>query len=173
MSPRPYAGRGVPALSVPGRSVAVTLPGQLDATLLPDPRAAVASLRQQFLTARGAVDSKVPPGHERPRLTIADVKVIANFVTFALRNDLPTIDPHDAAVIWEKWRTAVVDLRELMRNVESDAQALIAGTVLDHRTWDIEASLTTALAHPREVFEHYCPWRSDWATFERLHPEAV
>ncbi len=172
MSPRPYAGRGVPALPAARTASPVTVAGKLDATLLPEPRAALAALRRKFLAARGPVDPKVPPGHELPRLTIADVRVIANFITFALRNDLPTVDPYDAAVIWEKWRVAVGDLRDLMRNVDSDAQALIAGTVLDHRTWAIEADLTTAMARPREVFERYCPWRGDWATAARIHPEA-
>ena len=30
-----------------------------------------------------------------------------------------------------------------------------------------------ALVQPRAVFDAYCPWRADWATFARIHPEAV
>ena len=101
------------------------------------------------------------------------MNAIGNFTSAALRNDLPSIDARDAAVIWEKWRQAVADLKELMRNVEIDAQALIVGVILDHRTWDIGSSLATALHRPGEVFDRYCPWRSDWATFERMHPEAA
>ncbi len=173
MSPRAYAGRGVPALSARLQSAkAVEVPGKLDATLLPDPRATLAALRDKFIAARGVVNDSRPTAQQEVRLTIADVHVIANFVTFALRNDLSTIDAYDAAVIWEKWRKAVGDLRDMMRNVESDAQALIAGTVLGQRTSHIADCMVTAQHQPREVFSTYCPWRADWATPARIHPEA-
>ena len=173
MSPRVYAGRGMPVLP-PTRTqdaAAVTVPGKLDATLLPDPRAAIAALRSKFIAARGVVNASRPVEQQEARLTIADVRIIANFVTFALRNDLSSIDAHDAAVIWEKWRKAIGDMRDMMHNVESDAQALIVATVLGHRTWDITECMVIALARPMEVFQNYCPWRADWATEARIHPE--
>lgn len=173
MSPRVYAGRGLPALPAPRTqaATAVPVPGKLDATLLPDPRATLAALRDKFIAARGVVNDSRPAAQQEARLTIADVRIIANFVTFALRNDLSTIDPHDAAVIWEKWRKAIGDMRDMMHNVESDAQALIVATVLRHRTWDIAECMVTAQARPLEVFNTYCPWRADWATDARIHPE--
>lgn len=167
---RKYAGRGIGTLPTGRRRGPVQLPGADTATLLPDPVAAYERVREQFVAANGRL-----PGSDatrnRPALTIRDVNVIGNFTTFAIRNDLPSIDVRDAAVIWEKWRKAVADLKDLMRNVEMDAQALIVGVVLEHRTWDIANSLATALTHPGEVFERYCPWRADWATQARLHPE--
>jgi hypothetical protein len=150
----------------------VPLPAPDDATLLPQPDVVVRGLMTAYLAARGASNPQDPPGHERPRLTIADVKTLANVITFALKNDLPTVDAHDAAVIWEKWRKAIVDLRDLMRDVTNADQALIIATVLEHRIWDIEASLATALRDPGEVFSRYCPWRTEWATHERIYPEA-
>ena len=173
MSPRAYAGRGLPVLP-PARTQAATavpVPGKLDATLLPDPRATFAALRDKFIAARGVVNASRPAAQQDARLTIADVRVIANFVSFALRNDLSTIDPHDAAVIWEKWRKAIGDMRDMMHNVENDAQALIVATVLGHRTWDIAECMATAQASPLEVFQNYCPWRADWATDVRIYPE--
>lgn len=169
---RRYAGRGVGALPTGRTRAAVRLPGADAATLLPNPPRAFENVRDQFVAANGRLPGSVPE-RDQPALTIRDVNAIGNFTSAALRNDLPSIDARDAAVIWDKWRQAVADLKELMRNVEIDAQALIVGVILDHRTWDISYSLATALARPGEVFDRYCPWRSDWATFARLHPEAT
>lgn len=172
MSPRPYAGRGIGALPLAGKPP-VKLPDAAKATLLPTPAEAIRAVKAAFLSLRGAVSAHDPQGHERPRYTVADVRAFANLVTLALRNDLPQIDPHDAAVLWEKWRKAIFDLRDLMRDVRNDEQALVIGAVLEHRVWDIESNLILALRTPRAVFEQYCPWRSEWATYARIHPEAV
>ena len=49
---------------------------------------------------------------------------------------------------------------------------LIACIVLDHRGWDIRESLVVSLANPGAVFRHYCPWRADWAAYDRIYPRA-
>ena len=173
MSPRRYAGKGIAAIAVPRGRPSVPLPKPDDATLLPDPVVIVRGLVDAYLTARGPTNPKDPPGHATPRYTVADVKALANVITFALRNSLSEIDAHDAAVIWEKWRRAIIDLRDLMRDVTNDDQALIVGTVLGHRLWDVQESMATALREPRQVFQQYCPWRTDWATAARIYPEGV
>jgi len=169
---RRYAGRGVAELPTKRTGAPVVLLSDREATLLPDPLRAHEAMRARFIKANGTVPGS-PANRPEPRLTIRDIKLIANHLTFALRNDLPTIDASDAAVIWEKWRQAVNDVRALMKNVDDDHQALVVASILEHRLWDVHESLATALATPGEVFRHYCPWRADWATYERLHPEAV
>lgn len=175
MSPRAkgrrYAGRGIAEIKVDASRASIRLPGPDDATVLPDPMRAHDVMRERYVAARGAIDAKVQ--RSQPRLTVRDVKAIANHFTFALRNDLPTIDAHDAAVIWEKWRKTVLQLRDMMRGLSDDDQSLGAGTNLDGQTFAIHGDLADALREPGIVFKRYCPWRSDWATFERVHPEAV
>jgi hypothetical protein len=170
---RPYAGRGVSELRGPRSSI--RLAGPDDATFLPVPRDAHAALLARFRAVNG------PEGTQAfPNLRARDVRAFANLVTLALRNDLPAIDPRDAAVLWDKWRQAVDDVREHLRRVrdhdatnETSPDVWNASIVLDHRGWDVIENLTIALARPGDVFQAYCPWRSEWATFERLHPEAV
>lgn len=174
MSRRTYAGRGVPTLPSDRSTTSdVAIPSQADATLLPLPFAVIEGRRADFLAARGATNPNAPADRQEPKLTLADVRRIANFITYALRNDLPLVDAHDAAVIWEQWRKAVVDLRDIMRQVQHDMQASVLGSVLWIRAENTQASLTTALEEPRAVFSRYCPWRADWATYDRIHPEAV
>lgn len=168
---RHYAGRGVPRLPGARTDVGVPLPGADQATILPDPRDAYEQMRLRFIEANG-VSADSSPKAPRPRLAARDVTAIANHLTFALRNDLPTIDANDAAVIWEKWRGAVNDLRDLLRHIPLENDTPYAAVLLDHRTWDVHESLATALQRPGEVFERYCPWRSAWATPARIHPEA-
>lgn len=170
-SRRRYAGHGIAKLSAARSGGAVALPGPDDATILPDPREAYDRMRVRFIEANG-VSSDSSPKTPRPRLAARDVTAIANHLTFALRNDLPTIDAGDAAVIWEKWRSAVNDLRDLLRHIPLENDTPYAAVLLDHRTWDVHESLATALQRPGEVFERYCPWRSAWATPARIHPEA-
>lgn len=167
---RRYAGVGIPKLPGGRASDAIRLPDADAASLLPSPRESYERLLDQL--AAGASGSPSAAKH-RP-LPPRQLRVVANFVTFALRNDLPGIDPADAAVIWEKWRQAIIDLRDLLRDADEDEPATSAATVLiDHRLWAVADDLATALAEPRVVFERYCPWRSAWATYARLHPEAV
>lgn len=167
---RRYAGHGVPRLPGPKAAAAIELLGPDDATILPDPRAARERIFDRFLQANGRAPDY--PNKPFPRLTARDVLVIANHLTFALRNDLPSIDAYDAAVIWEKWRIAVRDLRDFLRNVPLDHDVPIAGNVLDHRTFDVHDCVALALTSPGQVFSTYCPWRSAWATVARIHPEA-
>ena len=167
---RRYAGRGIGELRTARTLAAVEFPGPEEATLLPDPFARYIDTLTEFVRANGALHGSTTE-HPRPRLTARDVKVTANFVTLALRNDLLRIDPYDAAVIWEKWRQAVVDLRELLRNVGDDDQALIVGTVLDGRFYVIVQDLALALAEPRKVADRYCPWQAEFFTDARVYPE--
>ena len=168
---RHYAGRGISKLPGSRSGAAAPLPGPDEATLLPDPRDAYERMRLRFIEANG-VSADSSPKAPRPRLAASDVMAIANHLTYALRNDLPTIDANDAAVIWEKWRVAVNDLRDLLRNIPLENDTPYAAVLLDHRTWDVHESLATALQRPGEVFERSCPWRSAWATPARIHPEA-
>lgn len=165
-----YAGRGIRELRT-GRTGVVTLPGPDEATLLPNPSAA-----HDALIARFAVGSKQPLRQGFPLMSARDIKAFSNFMTYALRNDLPTIDAYDAAVIWEKWRQAVADIRDLLRDIRDEADeesTQYVAVALDHRSWDVRSSLTTALAKPGEVADQYCPWKADFFTYERLHPAAV
>lgn len=167
---RRYAGHGIPRLPGPRAGAPVELPGPDEATILPDPRAARERIFDRFLEANGRAPEY--PNKPFPRLTARDVVVIANHLTFALRNDLSSIDAYDAAVIWEKWRIAVRDLRDLLRHVGLDDDAAIAGNILDHRTFDVHDCMALALSSPGDVFSTYCPWRAAWATASRIHPEA-
>ena len=173
---RRYAGTGVAELRGPGPRSRVSLPGPDEATLLPDPRAAYAALLARFRQVNGPHDEP----QDFPTMTARDVRAYANTITFALRHDLPSLDPRDAAVVWDKWRRAVDEARSHLRRVRDESQTSettndvwSACIVLEHRGWDVVESLAQALVQPGEVFERYCPWRTDWATFERLHPEAV
>jgi hypothetical protein len=164
-----YAGQGVSELRTgPAR---VPLPGPDKATLLPNPSAAHDALIARF-TAAG----KQPLRQGFPVMSGRDIKAFSNFITHALRNDLPTIDAYDAAVIWEKWRLAVAELRDLLRDVRDDTDdgesTQYIAVALDHRSWDIRTSLATALSTPGEVADRYCPWKADFFTPDRLHPEA-
>ena len=167
---RRYAGRGIGELRTARTLAVVEFSGPEEATLLPDPFAQYIDTLWEFVRATGALHGSTTE-HPRPRLTARDVKVTANFVTLALRNDLPHIDPYDAAGIWEKWRQAVVDLRELLRNVGDDDQALIVGTVLDGRFYVIVQDLALALAEPRKVADRYCPWQAEFFSDDRVYPE--
>lgn len=164
-SRRRYAGGGIPKL--PAGAGTIALPGPDAATLLPSPRESYTRLLQQLgLAGEGGAGARTAP-------VPGQLRRVANFITFAFRNDLPTIDPADAAVIWEKWRVSVRDLRDLLRGADERAPATPAAAVLiDHRLWAVSEDLATALVEPHAVFERYCPWRSAWATYARLHPEA-
>ena len=167
---RPYAGRGIGELRTPRSDTSVRLPAPNEATLLPDPSAA-----HDALIARFAVASGSPLRQGFPVMSGRDIKGFANFITCALRNDLPSVDAYDAAVIWEKWRQTIAHLRDLLRNVrddqdDNDAQYVV--NALDHRSWDIRTSLATALRHPGDVADRYCPWKADFFTADRLNPGA-
>lgn len=171
-STRRYAARGIGELPASRSASSVSLPSADEATLLPNPMRVHEDLRERFVALRGAIDEKNVT-RPAPRLTVRDAKQIANHLTLALRNDLPRIDPHDAAVIWEKWRKYVALLREAVRELADDDQAIAAAASLDWWTLAIHDDLAEALRDPGKVFQRYCPWRADWATFERIHPEAV
>ncbi len=170
---QPYSGKKIADLRGPRSRV--TLPSPDAVTLLPDPRAAHAALLDRFRAANGPASAP----NAFPNMSARDVRAFANLITFALRNDLPSIDDHDAAVIWDKWRQAVDEVREHLRRVRDDdltndssPDVWNACIALDHRGWDIRESLVVSLANPGEVFRHYCPWRADWATYDRIYPRA-
>ena len=170
---RRYAGDGIATLP-PGRGDdPVDLPGPDEATLLPEPRGAYRRLFDQLIAVTER-DPRSSPTSPLPVLSPRQVRRVANFITFALVNDLTSVDPHDAAVVWEKWRKAVVTLRGLLRDADDNPTVRgILTLTLDHRVDDVSGDLATALVQPRAVFDAYCPWRADWATFARIHPEAV
>lgn len=170
----PYAGKRIGDLRGPRSRVA--LPSPDEATLLPDPRAAHAELLDRFRAVNGPKDAPTA----FPNMSARDARAFANVMTYALRNDLPAIDDHDAAVIWEKWRQAIDDVRDHLKPVRDDDltndqshDVWNACITLDHRGWDVRESLVVSLLIPGDVFRHYCPWRSEWATYERIYPRAV
>jgi hypothetical protein len=169
-----YEGGGIGELRGPRSRVA--LPSADEATLLPDPRAAHAALLDAFRTANG------PKGTHNtfPNMSARDARAFANVITFALRNDLDSMDVYDAAVLWDKWRQAVDDVRKHLRPVRDDTHTNEASSdvwnaciELQHRGWDLIESMATSLRSPGEVFSRYCPWRADWATHDRLYPGAA
>lgn len=163
----PYAGRGIPKLAIPRQAPApVQIEPASDATYLPDPEAKLALVRRLFGEARGWRDIDRTA---YPRMQASDVRQAANHFTLALRNDLPSLDRRDAAAIWDEWRTAIARLREDLR-VEGGTPP--AQSVFELLARSV-ASLRLALQDPGAAFLSYCPWRHDWATFDRLYPERV
>lgn len=169
---RQYAGRGIGELRRSRGRDTVELPDQDEATLLPKPLEAQQQLFDQFVAVNGNLPGS-HPGRPRPPLTGRDVKLIANFVTCALRNDLPHIDVYDAAVIWEKWRKAVVSFRDALKEFPEEHQALNVQYVLDYHFGDVCDCLALALIERGQVADRYCPWKADFFTQERLYPESV
>lgn len=167
-----YAGRGVPNLAAAGASI--PMPDQNAATFRPKPMLVRNELFARFAEALGTDRMNL----DRPHLTISDVRAIANFTTFALRNDLPLYDPRDAVVIWEKWRRAVVDIGDVIRvgnhpEVASGASrttAAIATQMIDGRTTMIALDLIDAGKEKGLVYSRFCPWRDPWAS-TRIQPE--
>lgn len=151
----------------PLRSTDAPTLDRASATLLPDPVAAVTALRDAFLF-RGTQDND----RTLPAFRAGDVIAIANHISAALYNDLPTPDRRDTATIWDKWRKAVLRIRkEVGALIASDKYREIYqfGADLDA----LEHDLVTAFKSPGEVARYYCPWAADFFTFERLNPEAV
>lgn len=169
---RRYEGRGIGELKATGPKSTVRLPGPATATLLPDPRGVHAALLEPFFAINGPAPDTQPSDRE-PALRPRDITVIANFMTLALRNDLPGLDRHDAAVIWEKWRQGVALIRDRLRYADRERHARGASDELLVRTWVVREDLLTSLATPGQVAERYCPWKADFFTHARLHPEAV
>jgi hypothetical protein len=169
---RQYAGLGIDNLGRSRGLEPVELPSQDEATLYPNPHDVQQAIYERFVAVTGTMAGS-HPGKAHPRLTIRNAKQLANFITVALRNDLPRLNVYDAAVIWEKWRDTVATLRQLIRGVPDEHQALNTQSVLDHRWTDISYCLVDALARPGEVADRYCPWKADFFTQERLYPESV
>ena len=175
-----YLGRGVPTLRGPASGAAVALPSQDDATFRPEPLKTRRELFQRFLAVRGPIHSQFPPSQQTPLLSIADVNAIANFTTFALRNDLLLlIDARDRAVIWETWRRAIVNLNRVIRGApRADAKdpttrdtSVLISSMIENSTTMILLEYVDAVKEPGAAFGRFCPWRREWATDERLHPE--
>jgi len=167
---RGYAGRGVAKIAVTSGNAIPMMPPEY-ATILPEPLRIHDEIRERYISVNGAIDATAK--RPQPRLTVRDAKVIANNLTLALRNDLPSIDPHDAAVIWEQWRRSVAQLRDMMSGLDDDEQALAIGVNLDQWTRAIHGEMAEAVRRPGKVFARYCPWRDEWATDERIRPGAV
>lgn len=170
----------MPALRWQGDPLAALLPHRsndgpvldaAEATLLPDPAAAVTALREAFLF-RGTKDNDPT----LPAFRVGDVVAVANYITAALHNNLPTPDRRDTATIWDKWRKAVLRIRkETQSLLASDRYGANNGKIYELGA-DLDAleyDLVTAFKSPSEISRYYCPWAADFFTYERLHPEAV
>jgi hypothetical protein len=172
-SGRTYKGAGVPRL-VPRHSSEPLERVELDlatATLLPDPYARINELEARFMAVRGP--HPAPMYSLLPAMRNVDGKILANYVTHALRADLPALDSGDAAVIWEQWRVAVQRLGASLRNRPDDTLMHIALGDLESRLYDVFAALKLAVASPGEVARAYCPWARAFFTQARLHPGAA
>lgn len=138
------------------------------ATLLPAPERAI----RELIARHGLNPPTDFPGPgklwEVPPDRIVDA---INEVTAALRNDLPTPERRDAAVLWEVWRKAVLRVRDHLRALRPD-ELCFAGSVV-YAMHDLAARHAEALAHPGQVADRYCPWAADFFTLARLHPESV
>lgn len=140
------------------------------ATLLPDPGNTVKALRDAFLF-RGTTNGD----RTLPAFRVGDVIAIANYISTALADDLPTPDRRDTATIWDKWRKAVLRIRKEVQSLRASDSYGAGGAIYAFGA-DLDAlehDLITAFKTPGEVARYYCPWAADFFTFERLHPEAV
>ncbi len=87
-------------------------------TLLPDPVAAIARLRDRVAARRplAAADPSAGTGDARyPVTTHADVRHVVNFVSVALSRDLRGVDPERAGAVWEAWRAMHDAIATLLR----------------------------------------------------------
>ncbi|MEZ4404487.1 MAG: hypothetical protein R3B06_30990 [Kofleriaceae bacterium] len=148
-----YAGHGVPTLE-PWRAAArwlTFLPNP--ATLRPDPTATDGAITAALdqLEAQGALEWTSP-----------QINALVNWITEALRADLPTVDAGDAAVIWMQWAAAVREFRE-RRN----------GRTLKQRLTALLWNVFTALNRPTVLWSDFCPWRSAYFDRDRLEPASI
>lgn len=171
-SDRAYQGVGVPHLAarLPNERLQRVDLDLATATLLPDPYARNSELEARFMAVRGA--HPVPTYSLLPAMRNVDGKVLANYVTRALRSDLSTLDPGDAAVIWEQWRLAVKRLGASFRNRSDDTLMVTSLGDLETRLYDVFAALKLAISSPGDVARAYCPWARAFFTQARLHPGA-
>lgn len=137
------------------------------ATLLPDPERAI-----EELIARYGLNQPNGPG---PRVAwevpVPRVVDAVNEVTAALRNDLPTPERRDSAVLWEVWRKAVLHVRDYIRALRPGEQ-MLTGSVL-YAMWGLGARHAEALRSPGQLADKYCPWAAEFFTNGRLYPESV
>jgi len=162
-----WEGDAIPALaSAEGdKRSRVTL--DLDnATLLPDPAEAMWQLRRAF-ELRG----RHPAEPDLPNFQVRDVVALANFITMALRHDLPTSDRKDTAVIWDKWRTFILRTKPFVLGAVG-TRPFPEPFDVHHTLRTLEDDLRIAMRTPGEVARHYCPWAADFFNEERLYPEA-
>ncbi|MBK7192765.1 MAG: hypothetical protein IPH80_09815 [Myxococcales bacterium] len=152
-----WAGEGVAS---PARTRRRATQG---ATLLPDPERAV----NELIRRHGLTPPIDYPG-KAWEVAVDHVVDATNEVTAALRNDLPTPERRDAAVLWEVWRKAVLQVRDSIRGLAED-ELFLAGSVV----WamrDLAVRHAEALRHPGQVADRYCPWSVDFFTLNRLYP---
>lgn len=152
-----YAGRGIPDLSAPKRASAWLDRVPSPPTLLPDPPARHGHLYRALAHAF----HPDPIDWDHPR-----VVAYVNYVTLALRNDLPSVDRRDAAVIWKRWRDAVVYFRSLRRRKMADEG------LTRSRALEIAHELQKAQRQPGAVFDSFCPWRKVYFDVATLMPGA-
>ena len=126
----------------------------------------MSDLRHAF-EARG----RHPAERDLPRFQVRDVIAVANFITMALRHDLPTPNRKDTAAIWDKWRRFVIRTRSHIAGAIATSPYPEPFDV--HWTLrQVEDDLRQALRTPGEVGNHYCPWAADFFTTARLYPES-
>lgn len=90
-------------------------------SLLPDPARAIVRLRDRFADRRRIVaavgdrEDGASDGTGYPATNHADVRYVSNHITLALQNDLRSLDPTAAAIVWNHWRSVRDTIETLLR----------------------------------------------------------
>jgi hypothetical protein len=97
-------------------------------SLFPDPAQAIVRLRDRFadrrriIAAVGDREDGTSDGTGYPATNHADVRYVSNHITLALRNDLRSLDPTAAAIVWNHWRSVRDTIETLLRKGDDAAE---------------------------------------------------
>lgn len=80
------------------------------------------------------------------------VNAFVNYITRALRTEVPLLDAGDATIIWWRWREAV---RAFQQNRTDEDHADIY-----YRALTIARQVGYSLRDPGSVYQAFCPWRA-------------
>ncbi|MBK9032125.1 MAG: hypothetical protein IPL61_12535 [Myxococcales bacterium] len=125
-------------------------------SLMPDPSAVIAQLRNRFATRRrlvatvGPHSDRSPPGaavSAFPATTHADVRYVANFVSLALHRDVAALGWNHAVGVWDFWRS-ILDAVETLLHLGDDTDEYTDNEgfwvhqlpALAHRLLDVQAA---------------------------------
>jgi len=117
---------------------------------LPSPPRLLPSPQQRFHELYRALQSAFDGG----RVDWSDPRVNAfvNYITRALRTEVPVLEAGDATIIWWRWREAVRAFKQHRSN-EDHAD-------LYYRALTIARQVDYSLRDPGSVYQAFCPWRT-------------